>query len=169
MRRLVIIVLCALALTACGGAGPASLPGVGVAGSPQAVVLHPIGSPVPVGQVVVTINGISEPTGGQGTRPQPGQMYIAVDLTLENDSGSVTDISTVVMMSVRDSTGHVYRPNVTATNVATGSQDTMDGPLVPTQPVRGKVGFQVPAGAHGLVFQFQSTLNGPITAFDLQH
>jgi hypothetical protein len=162
-----MLVVCAgliAALAACGGAPATSST---AAGTPA--VLHPMGTPVPVGsKIVVTVNGVSEPAGGPGTRPRSGQRYLAVDLTLENDSGSVTDISTVVMMSLRDSTGHVYRPNVTATNVATHSQDTMDGPLVPTEPERGKVGFEIPIGAHGLVFQFQTNLNGPITAFDLQ-
>ena len=164
MKRLLSVVAltaCVVVLVACGSA-----PSPELAGTPSPASLHPLGTPVSTGAIVVTVNGVSQPTGG--TRPKPGDRYLAVDLTLENDSNQVTDISTLVMMWLRDSAGHIYRPNVTATNVATQSQETMDGPLVPTEPDRGKVGFQVPNGAHGFIFQFQPRLNGPITSFDLK-
>jgi uncharacterized protein DUF4352 len=81
-----------------------------------------------------------------------------VDLTIENTGQQAAHLSTLAQMSLKDRAGWKYSLDLLATTAAGGS--TPEGELAPGEKLRGKVGFQVPKAATGLLFVFDADVLG---------
>lgn len=117
-----------------------------------------IGDVVKIGDINLTISGVSTPAGESFAQPSQGNKFLVVYMTLENRAAKAQSISTLLQMSVKDSTGQKYSVSLTALAASGGSSP--DGELAAGEKVRGQVGFEVPESAQGLVFVFDASLMG---------
>lgn len=90
--------------------------------------------------------------------PEPGNRFVIVDVTFENQSDSPKHISSLLQTELRDSSGQRYTTSVTAITAASGS--TLDGEIAPGDRLRGQAGFEVPVDATGLTFYFDAAVFG---------
>lgn len=140
------------------GSEPVSLePPAELAGE-TAQTTYKIGDVVKIGDLSLTMNGVSTPAGDSFARPDPGNKFVVVDMTLENRGGKAESISTIMQMSLKDATGQKYGVSLMATASSGGSSP--DGELAAGEKVRGQVGFEVPENAQGLTFVFDADVFG---------
>lgn len=90
--------------------------------------------------------------------PDPGNRFVIVDVTFENQSDSPKNISSLLQTELRDSSGQRYTTDIMAVTAAGGS--TLDGEIAPGDRLRGQAGFQVPVDATGLTFYFDAAVFG---------
>lgn len=115
------------------------------------------GDIISIGDVVMVVLGWSSPPGDDFSQPDEGKMFVAVDLLLVNQGDRTITVSSMLQMSLKDATGQKYNVDL-MTSTASGS--IPEGELSPGERVRGKVGFQVPQDASGLVFVFDADVFG---------
>lgn len=72
--------------------------------------------------------------------PQEGNMFVMVDMNIENNSSSLVHFSPVSTLTLVDSRGVIY-PVTSAPNMKKG----LGGPISPYEQMSGEVGFEVPA------------------------
>lgn len=119
---------------------------------------YAVGEPVTVGDLTITVNGMSTPEGNQFARPAAGQRFVVVDLSVTNNGGQAANVSTMLQMKLKDGTAQQYTLDLLATTAAGGAAP--EGELAPGETVRGPVGFQVPADAGDLLFVFDGNIFG---------
>jgi hypothetical protein len=117
-----------------------------------------IGDVIQIGDSTLTVNSADEVPGSTYNKPDTGNKFIVVDLTIQNNSSDSAAISSLLQMSLKDSTGQKYEVDLMA-QVASGGTSP-DGELAPGEKVRGQVAFQVPEDATGLVFVFDADVFG---------
>lgn len=120
--------------------------------------MHSIGETITIGDFALTVNGVTFPEGDGFNKPDDGKRFVIVDVTFDNVSGDATNLSSLLQMTLRDSTGQKYDVDLMA-NVASGGSSP-DGELVAGEKLRGQVGYQVPIDATGLVFVFDANVFG---------
>ncbi len=111
-----------------------------------------IGEVVSIGDSLLTVLGWEELQADDFSQPSEGNKFIAVDLLLVNLSDATASISTLLQTSLKNDAGQTYSPDLLAATLADIAQP--DGKLTPGEPVRGKIGFQVPMENSGLLFVF---------------
>jgi hypothetical protein len=111
---------------------------------------YALGDVIEVGDLTLTINEVTYPTGDSFNLPKEGNQFIVIDLTIENKGSEAKSVSTMLQMGLKDATGQLYDIDISATMASGGS--TPDGEIAPGEKLRGQIGFQVPEGVSGLVF-----------------
>lgn len=117
-----------------------------------------VGDVIAMGTTNITVNEVLYPAGDQFNQPNANFKFLVVDITIENLSATAISVSTLLQMSVKDSSSQKYDVDLMA-SVASGGT-TPDGELAPGEKLRGQVGFQVPVSATGLVFVFDADVWG---------
>ena len=123
--------------------------------APQAAA---VGAPITVGDLTLTINGVSSPEGSQFAQPAEGKRFVVVDLSITNSGSQAANVSTMLQMKLKDASGRQYTLDLLATTAEGGAAP--EGELAPGETVRGPVGFQVPSDASGLLFVFDGNVFG---------
>lgn len=131
---------------------PAELPGE------QAQTIFAIGDVIEIGDLTLTINEVTYPPGDSFNRPDEGNKFVVVDITIKNQGSAATSVSSMLQMSLKDDTGQKYGLDLMASTASGGT--TPDGEIAPGETIRGQVGFQVPEDATGLVFVFDGDVWG---------
>lgn len=145
------------------GAAPSKVePPAELAGETQQQTFK-VGDVVEMGTLSLTVNGVTSPEGTDFAKPEQGKKFLIVDVTIENKSQEADAISTMMQMSLKDTSGQVYQVDLMAMAASGGTSP--DGELAPGEKIRGQVGFQVPADANGLVFVFDADVFGAGKAF----
>jgi len=140
------------------GAEPLSIePPADVAGEIMQTT-YKVGDVISMGSTLLTVNEIQYPAGDDFSKPNPGNKYLVVDLTIENQGSEAISISTLLQMSLKDPGGKKFDVDFMA-SVASGGTSP-DGEIAPGEKLRGQVGFQVPENAAGLVFVFDASVWG---------
>ena len=116
-----------------------------------------IGDIIQIGDLTIVVNEVTSPGGDRFNQPDAGKKFVAVDVTLENIGSESENISSLLQMYMKDSTGQVYDEDFAATLAAGNSPS---GEIVPGEQIRGQVGFQVPEDAQDLVFVFDPDIFG---------
>jgi hypothetical protein len=119
---------------------------------------HQLGEAIPAGDLTLMVNAVDAPKGDQFSKPKPGNRFVVVDLTIENTAQTAAHLSSLAQMSLKDRAGWKYTLDLLATTAAGGSSP--DGELAAGEKLRGKVGFEVPQDATGLLFVFDADLVG---------
>lgn len=122
-----------------------------------------VGNVVEVGTLSFIINGVTSPEGTYFFKPEQGNKFLAVDITIENKGQNLDHISSMMGMSLKDASGREYRWDLMATGAS--GDPLKDGKLAPGEKMRGQVGFQIPANVTGLVFVFDSNARRAVRAF----
>lgn len=117
-----------------------------------------VGDVIAMGTTNITVNEVLYPTGDEFNKPNAGFKFLVVDLTIENLSTTAISVSTLLQMSVKDSSSQKYDVDLMASVASGGSSP--DGEIAPGEKLRGQVGFQVPVDATGLVFVFDADVWG---------
>lgn len=117
-----------------------------------------VGDVIEIGDLSLTVHGVTFPTGDEFTQPDEDQRFVVVDVAVENRTDATQNISSLLQMELKDATGQAYDVDLMA-QVASGGTSP-DGELAPGETLRGQVGFQVPSDATGLVFVFDGDIFG---------
>lgn len=112
-----------------------------------------------VGQVVkvgdtwnVTVNSAKTSKGQDFSTPKSGTIYLLIDVSLKNISASEQNVSSILMFTLRDSTGQEYTESITTFT------KPPDGKVESGAPLRGTLAYEVPTGQHQFTFAFQSNI-----------
>jgi hypothetical protein len=131
---------------------PAELPGE------QAQEMFAMGDLIEIGDLTLTVNEVTNPPGDDFNKPDEGNIFVVVDVTITNNSSAAENISSLMQMSLKDDTGQGYDLDLTASMASDGK--TPDGEIAPGETIRGQVGYEVPEDATGLVFVFDADVWG---------
>lgn len=123
-----------------------------------AVETFAVGDVIQIGDLGLTVHGVTFPTGDEFNQPEEGQRFVIVDVAVDNRTETAQNISSMLQMQLKDATGQVYDVDLMA-QVASGGASP-DGELAPGETLRGQVGFQTPIQATGLVFVFDGDIFG---------
>jgi hypothetical protein len=131
---------------------PAELPGE------RPLTTYAVGDVIEIGDLTITVNEVNNPPGDSFSRPDEGNEFLVVDVTITNRSAEAVAISSVLQMFVKDATGQYYVLDIMASAASGGT--TPDGEVAPGETIRGQAGFQVPEDATNLVFVFDASVWG---------
>jgi len=106
----------------------------------------------------MVVLGWDTPPGGGLNKPDEGNEFVAVELVLVNKGEDPASVSSMMQMILKDETGQRYSLDFAGSKAAGGRPP--DGELAPGERLRGKVGFQIPKEAKGLVFVFDAQVLG---------
>ena len=166
--KIILILLCTLALAACGSSSPNQGTATGVTPAPTNTVSTPTSTPAQhfhVGQLVtvgntwqVTVVSAKTSPHGQYSMPQhAGDVFLIFQLTVKNISSSEQNISSLLQFQLTDSTGQKYS---TAYDDEAGAN--LDGKVEAGSPLRGSLVYEVPGSVHDfrLAFSVQAFQSG---------
>jgi len=122
-----------------------------------------IGDLVEISGLVIQVLEVSFPEGSGIIQPKEDYKFIGVDLQIENQGESVKEITSVVQMYLKDSTGQKYTFHLGAQSII--DSGLPDDELQPGEKVRGQIGFQVPDNIGVLIFVFDAEIFGFGKAF----
>jgi len=129
----------------------------------EATEIFEVGDIVSIGDSVLVVLGWEEVASTDFAKPDEGNKFVAIELLLINQSDTSASVSSLLQMTLKDSTGQNYRSDLLASTAASGG--SIDGELSPGERIRGKVGFQVPENVQGLQFVFDADVFGTGKAF----
>src|SRR6266851_8370901 len=162
MKRLLCIILfLALSAIACGEAAqaPTQTATPPTSQATQAATAKPatptLGKPwIADATWTVTVNGATTSHGDSFTSPAAGHIFVIVDVTLKNTSTDNQAVSSLIMFSLKDSTGQAYDPAFLSGTKAP------DGTISAGSLLRGQLAYDVPTSQHTFTFGFQPGLSG---------
>lgn len=139
-----------------GGVSLGNLLGTESEGLPNTIVA--IGDTVEVAPgLTMTITGVEEHPGNEFFKPEPGNKFLIVRAIFANTGASSQSVSTLLQMSLFDSSGTEHGIDILAAALA---EKTADGEVPVGGTLEGGVGFQIPANASDLVFVFKPLMGG---------
>lgn len=109
--------------------------------------------PIKVGDLSVSVDRVFCPPGAGSYQPRAGMQFVVVQYTVANNGSNNQTISAKFQSTLRDSNGTIYKPDEAASQIA---GDNLTGIMTQGQSLTGRVGFQIPTNATGLIFIFDS-------------
>jgi len=127
---------------------------------PTAGHLYAVGETAEVDGWRVTVHSFSALATDQWHVPAEGQLFCAVELTLENNSGQIRFVMPEKQMMLFDGSGRVYVPDRNAAVMAARSRQWIvpEGELSIGERPYGAAAYQVPSGSQGMRWVFCSSL-----------
>lgn len=130
--------------------------GAGDAGEAQPVSeVFAVGDAVRMGDLVVTVNSVRTSGGGDFLKPEPGHVFLLVDITVENRGTQAAHVSSLAQFALYDAEG--YQQDM---SIFTDTRGQVDGEIPPGRKIRGEIAWEVPRGARGLELAFDASLFG---------
>lgn len=128
-----------------------------------AVLNLSLGDTAKVGDAQVTANSFRLDAGGEFLKPDPGNIWIIVDVTVVNAGDDAYNLSSLLQTAVRDADGREY-------DVAFGPdlRGGLDGSITAGDMLRGEVGFEVPDPGTGLQFVFKQAFGAQQARWNLR-
>jgi hypothetical protein len=122
-----------------------------------------LGDSAKVGDARVTANSYRLDAGGEYLKPDSGNMWVIVDVTVVNTGDDEYNISSLLQTAVRDADGYEY-------DVAFGpdTKGNLDGSIPAGGTLRGEVGFEVPNPSYGLQFVFKQAFGSQQARWNLK-
>lgn len=121
--------------------------------------VYTVGDKVQLGKSIISVNSVSYSQGGQFSKPQSGNEWVNLNVTIENTDSSQQYVTTLGQMFVKDGEGNSYQ--VAATDKTLEDMNSrLDGAIIAKSKRTGWVGFEVPKGATGLQFQYNGSMWG---------
>jgi hypothetical protein len=122
-----------------------------------------IGDMVEVSDLVIQVLEVSYPGGSGIVQPKEGFKFVGIDVQVDNQGEAVKEITSVIQMYLKDSTGQKYTFHL-------GAQSLMDtglpdDELQAGERIRGQIGYQVPENIGVLIFVFDAEIFGFGKAF----
>ena len=122
-----------------------------------------VGDTAILGTLAITVNNVTYPQPTDMFKPNNGNKFLVVDVTIQNNGSTDYDISSMLNFYVKDVTGQKYPEDMLASSASNGTPP--DGSISASDKLRGQVGFQIPVAATGLTFVFDDSIlgNGKVT------
>lgn len=106
-----------------------------------------IGQTFTAGNLEFVVNGIRTDSGEGFMRPDEGNTFFLVDVSVTNNGSEAVSISSMLMFTVRDSYGFSHSLSIGAVSAGNGS---LDGDIMAGRTLRGELGYEIPEGLTGL-------------------
>lgn len=111
---------------------------------------HKVGEPVMLNGWAVTVNGVKTSQGSDFNQPQhSGDIFLWVDVTVENHTGSSQTVSSLGQFSLKDESGQTYNETIDSDAPA-----SPDGDLANGKKLRGTLVYEVPGATKTVEFDF---------------
>jgi hypothetical protein len=120
--------------------------------------VYQIGDLIEISDLAIQVLQVTYPAGNDFVKPREDFKFVAVDVQVENMGESTQEISSIVQMYIKDSTGQKYTFHLGAQSII--DSGLPDDELQPGERIRGQIGFQVPENAAGLIFVFDAEVFG---------
>ncbi|WP_345228075.1 DUF4352 domain-containing protein [Hymenobacter koreensis] len=115
--------------------------------------LYAVGDVALVDSLLVRVNSVKTATEGDfGNKPKAGHEYVVVNMTWENGTSKLRDLSTLMHTMVLDANGKEIMATA-GTSMETATQ--LDRSRAPGKSGTGPIYYQVPANAKGLKWVFR--------------
>jgi hypothetical protein len=124
----------------------------------QQQTIYQIGDLIDISNLEIQVLQVSYPAGNEIVKPKEDFKFVAVDVTIENRGETPQEISSIVQMYLKDSTGQKYTFHLGAQSVI--DTGLPDDELQKGEKIRGQIGYQVPEDIQGLVFVFDVEIFG---------
>lgn len=128
-----------------------------VADKKQEEQVYKVGDKVQMDKVILTVNKVEKSQSGQYTKPQEGNQWIDLNMTIENTGSSQEYVTTLGQMFVIDDQNNQYQVSVTGKRLANPGTIGLDGAIVAGAKKTDWVGFEVPKTAKGLKLQYNAS------------
>lgn len=174
MKYFGIIALIAIVLTGCSestiekadstpAAAATSSQQATVEETPKAPEVFAIGDTIKFDDLKLTLNGVRTSEGGDFIKPKE-DVFLIVDLTIENTGDKPEAISTIMQMSLYDADSYSY-----SISIGADTKGSLDGEVAPGRKMRGEVAFDVPASDYyEFVFEDPFTTGQAIWKFEAE-
>jgi hypothetical protein len=118
---------------------------------------YKVGDKIQMDKVILTVNKVETSQGGQYTKPQEGNQWINLNMTIENTGSTQEFITTMGQMFVLDDQNNQYQVAVTDKRLANAGSLGLDGAIVAGAKKTDWVGFEAPKTAKGLKLQYNAS------------
>ena len=113
-----------------------------------------VGDQVKVGDTwVVTVNSAKPHGPTEFDQPKSGDTYLVIDATFKNVSSDEQNLSSLLQLSLKDSTGQKYDETI-----VTFVKGSPDGKVAAGDLLRGQVVYEVPKAQKAFTFAFESDI-----------
>lgn len=106
-----------------------------------------LGMPHTTGTLEIVVNSIRFSNGEDFFKPDEGNEYLLVDVSIQNNGNEAETISSMLMFDLHDANGYSYSISLGAESLGKGG---LSGDVMAGRTLRGELGFEVPIGAIGL-------------------
>ncbi len=96
------------------------------------------------------LNSVKTSSGGTYDSLKAGYLYLIVDVTVQNNSGSPQNVSSALDFKLNDETGQAY-----SESFMTGAKAPDDTALRDGAKLRGQLVYEVPKGVKHFTFTYQ--------------
>lgn len=114
-----------------------------------------IGDVIKMGDLTIVVNSVRTDQGNEFIKPDEGNIYYIIDVTVENKGEEETTISSLAMFELYDEEGYNY-----SITVGPETKGKVDGNLGARRKMRGELAYEIPADAKGLELVFESDIFG---------
>lgn len=110
-----------------------------------------VGEQVSLNDVVVTMNGVTESSGSQFSKPTDGKTFVLCEFTIENNSEKDLAISSIMSFEayVDD-----YSTSISLSAILGSDKNQLDGTIAAGKKMNGIVGYEVPTDWNELEIHF---------------
>lgn len=112
-----------------------------------------IGDYVKAGNLVFTVNSVRTDKGSEFIKPDEGNIYYIIDVTVENTGDESEIVSSMIMFRLFDSEGYNY-----SITFGPETKGQLDGEVSPGRKIRGELVFEIPEDSTGLELEIDPTL-----------
>lgn len=118
-----------------------------------------VGDTIQTNDFKIKVNKVSVSNGTEFSKPQKGNEFVKVDVTVENTSKDEQNISSMLMFKVVDKDGRSCNQAI-----VDNQKGQLDGKIAPGRKMTGEYIVEAPKGEKGLELQFDSSLvsNGQV-------
>jgi signal peptidase I len=124
----------------------------------QQQIVYQVGDLIEISDLAIQVLQVTYPAGNEIVKPKEDFKFVAVDVTVENQGNTTQEISSIVQMYLKDSTGQKYTFHLGAQSII--DSGLPDDELQPGEKIRGQIGYQVPKDVQGLIFVFDAEIFG---------
>jgi hypothetical protein len=124
----------------------------------QQQIVYQVGDLIEISDLAIQVLQVTYPAGNGIVKPKEDFKFAAVDVTVENQGNTTQEISSIIQMYLKDSTGQKYTFHLGAQSII--DSGLPDDELQPGEKIRGQIGFQVPKDVQGLIFVFDAEIFG---------
>ena len=121
-----------------------------------------IGDTFKLGDLQYKVNGVRTSAGtNQYMKPKEGNMFLLIDVTVENQGKDEAGISSMLSFKLSDKEGRSQELSLEALTEARGK---LDGSIPPGRKITGELGFQIPTGPQSFELGIKADLLSTGTA-----
>ena len=118
--------------------------------------VYTVGDTLEMGNILVTLNGVSESTGSQFLTPSDGNVFVVCEFTIENNSNTEMAISSLMSFECYFDD---FAANISL-GAMTGDQNKpqLDGTVAPGKKINGVIGYEAPADWTEIEVHFKTSV-----------